>query len=87
MPKINLEYAKFVKPLLKVSVSTFVMSVAGFMMRGAFLLGEESNLLIGIKLCVISIVCLGIFFVVSVLLKDESAYAFFKKVKARFCRG
>lgn len=87
MPKINLEYAKFVKPLLKVSVSTFVMSVAGFMMRGAFLLGEESNLLIGIKLCVISVVCLGIFFVVSVLLKDESAYAFFKKVKARFCRG
>ena len=87
MPKINLEYAKFVKPLLKVSVSTFVMSVAGFMMRGAFLLGEESNLLIGIKLCVISIVCLGIFFVVSVLLKDESAYTFFKKVKARFCRG
>ena len=87
MPKINLEYAKFVKPLLKVSVSTFVMSVAGFMMRGAFLLGEESNLLIGIKLCVISIGCLGIFFVVSVLLKDESAYAFFKKVKARFCRG
>lgn len=87
MPKINLEYAKFVKPLLKVSVSTFVMSVAGFMLRGAFLLGEESNLLIGIKLCVISIVCLGIFFVVSVLLKDESAYAFFKKVKARFCRG
>lgn len=87
MPKINLEYAKFVKPLLKVSISTFVMSVAGFMMRGAFLLGEESNLLIGIKLCVISIVCLGIFFVVSVLLKDESAYAFFKKVKARFCRG
>ncbi len=87
MPKINLEYAKFVKPLLKVSISTFVMSVAGFMMRGAFLLGEESNLLIGIKLCVISVVCLGIFFVVSVLLKDESAYAFFKKVKARFCRG
>lgn len=87
MPKINLEYAKFVKPLLKVSVSTFVMSVAGFMLRGAFLLGEESNLLIGIKLCVISIVCLGIFFVVSVLLKDESAYAFFKKVKACFCRG
>ena len=87
MPKINLEYAKFVKPLLKVSVSTFVMSVAGFIMRRAFLLGEESNLLIGIKLCVISVVCLGIFFVVSVLLKDESAYAFFKKVKARFCRG
>lgn len=87
LPKINLEYAKFVKPLLKMSVSTFVMSVAAFMMRGYWMMGEENNLILGIKLCIISCVCLGIFFVVSVLLKDESAYAFWKKVKSRFCRG
>jgi hypothetical protein len=60
-----------------------VMSFVAIVLKNPLLSHEQNNLLLGTKLGLLCSLCLIVYFVVSVLLKDESAYAIWNRIKSR----
>jgi len=80
--KINLDYKRIRTPLLKIVLATIVMTSVAYLSNNMFnhILGE-SRIFLAINLVVSSILSLGVYFIVAILLKIEIAGQLLSKIK------